>query len=670
MANTATIDNLTAGAIREALAAASAGRLADACTIGERALSRGGEVSALNAMLGMLQSRSGNLERAAEHLRLAHKARPRDPVIAHNLAQTLDGLGRRGEALDVLTDEIIAADPGAQLLKLRGYLAQMTEQFDLAIHSYEQVVAAEPGDCEMWNNLGNAYRSADQLDKAVSALRRAVEIDPMSPPIRLNLAGSLIATGEWDEAERLLRSMADDFPEDVKPLRELYKMLKDEGRDEEALQTIKEAVDRSPEDISLLLAFASDLSGALKSTEAEAVYRRALGLDPLNPIAYLGVAFCLEVMNRTDELSALVLEVEKKGVDENAVNFIRAFDHRRTKRFAEGLAALEQVPADLESPRRAHLMAQLLEGVGRYDDAFETYTRMNELRSAEGPPPEPRAERYRSMIRDRLAATTEEWVAPWRAQTNPDSRPAPVFLVGFPRSGTTLLDTMLMGHPAIEVLEEEPMLRESFEIFQKHDTLPVATDEQIQTARDSYFKAAAALTSLKPGNLLVDKNPLAMNAMPVIRRLFPDARIILALRHPCDVVLSCYVTNFKLNDGMSSFVHLDTAAELYDLSFRYFERCQELMPMPVHRVIYENVVADRDSELRRLFDFLELDWHDAVLDHQSTALSRGRIKTASYAQVAEPIYKRSAGRWQNYRKHLEPIIPILRPWIDKFGYEV
>jgi hypothetical protein len=94
------------------------------------------------------------------------------------------------------------------------------------------------------------------------------------------------------------------------------------------------------------------------------------------------------------------------------------------------------------------------------------------------------------------------------------------------------------------------------------------------------------------------------------------------------------------------------------------------MPMPVHRVIYENVVADRDSELRRLFDFLELDWHDAVLDHQSTALSRGRIKTASYAQVAEPIYKRSAGRWQNYRKHLEPIIPILQPWIDKFGYEV
>jgi len=135
-------------------------------------------------------------------------------------------------------------------------------------------------------------------------------------------------------------------------------------------------------------------------------------------------------------------------------------------------------------------------------------------------------------------------------------------------------------------------------------------------------------------------------------------------------VLSCYVTNFKMNDGMANFVQLETAAELYDISFSYFERVQELMPTPTHAVVYENVVADQDRELRRLFDFLGMDWHDAVLDHQSTALSRGRIKTASYAQVAEPLYKRSAGRWQNYRKHLEPIFPVLRPWVEKFGYSL
>jgi hypothetical protein len=167
---------------------------------------------------------------------------------------------------------------------------------------------------------------------------------------------------------------------------------------------------------------------------------------------------------------------------------------------------------------------------------------------------------------------------------------------------------------------------------------------------------------------LVDKNPLTMNLLPLVRRLFPNARIILAMRHPCDVILSCFIANFRLNDGMSNFLRLETGAELYDLSFTYYEHVQALMPMPTHVVTYEKLVADRENELRSLFDFLGLDWHDAVLDHQKTALERGPVKTASYAQVVEPIYTRSAGRWLKYRKHLEPILPVLDPWIRKFGY--
>ena len=128
------------------------------------------------------------------------------------------------------------------------------------------------------------------------------------------------------------------------------------------------------------------------------------------------------------------------------------------------------------------------------------------------------------------------------------------------------------------------------------------------------------------------------------------------------------MANFRLNDGMANFIRLDTAAELYDLSFRYYERVQSLMPMPTHQMVYESLVADRETELRGLFDFLGLDWHDAVLDHQETAKKRGRIKTASYAQVVEPIYTRSAGRWEKYRKHLEPVLTVLKPWIEKFGY--
>jgi tetratricopeptide (TPR) repeat protein len=669
MAST-TIDDLTAGAIRRALASAAAGRLTEACAVGERALAEGGDVAALNALLGMLYSRTGNDERAIQHLRSAHSARPRDPVIATNLVHALVNLDRQREALDVLTEEVLAADHGEQLLKLRGFLAQTVDEIDLAIRCYEEVVAKHPDDWESWNNLGNARRGKGDLEGSLEAARRAAELQPDSPPIRLNLATALIQSGDWVTAESELRQMSADFPDDPNPLRELHALLKEQGRDQDALDAIQGAVDRAPEDVSLILGLASHLSFMINSTGAEAAYRRVLELDPDNALAHLGLAVCFDLTNRTEELSALVSQAKEREVGPNALNFIRAFDHRRAKRFAEGLAAIEQVPDDLENARRAHLKGQLLEGIGRYDEAFAAYKRMNELGNEQGPRLEERAAHYRNLICARYEAMTEEWVQRWRPETQNDPRPAPVFLVGFPRSGTTLLDTMLMGHPSIEVLEEEPTLHKAFELFRDYQELPTASDEQIQAARDAYFETAASRTPLRAGNLLVDKNPLAMNAVPLIRRLFPDARIILALRHPCDVVLSCYVTNFRLNDGMSNFVKLDTAAELYDISFAYLERVQQLMPTPTHRVVYENVVADRDRELRALFDFLGLDWHDAVLDHETTARGRGRIKTASYAQVVEPIYNRSAGRWRNYRKHLDPILPILRPWAEKFGYEI
>jgi len=264
---------------------------------------------------------------------------------------------------------------------------------------------------------------------------------------------------------------------------------------------------------------------------------------------------------------------------------------------------------------------------------------------------------------------TPEWAASW-TEVVVDDRPSPVFLVGFPRSGTTLLDTILMSHPETEVLEEEPALQNGLEALGGFDSIASASDEQVRKGRDAYFETARGLTPLEPGKLLIDKNPLSMNFVPAIKRLFPDAKIILALRHPCDVLLSCYITNFQPNNAMASFLWLETAAELYDLSFSYFEQAREVLSPAVHTVIYENIVADRDRELRPLFEFLGLRWDDRVLDHQSTAKGRGHIKTASYAQVVEPIYSRSAGRWHKYRKHLEPILPVLEPWVMRFGYSL
>jgi tetratricopeptide (TPR) repeat protein len=662
------LDDKTASAIRQALASAQRGDLNEACLIADRALAGGGDPAALNALVGSLRLALGDAGSAVQHLEIAHERRPSDIRIATNLANALVAVERFERAFEVANRKLAFADPTLQLARIRGFIADQLLDFAAAVEALEHVVAVAPSDWESWNNLGNARRGAEDLEGSVDALRRSVELNPRAAPSRLNYAAALRDVGRFDEAEAEFRKMAEDFPEDAKPLRELHIILKDMGRDEEAVEAVERAIERDPGNIELLLAHASHLSLLHRMDASEAAYRRVLEIDPLNAAAYLGIALVFELTNRAEDLAALIDEATERGVGDDAINFMYAYHYRRTKDFAAGLAALEKVPAELETARRFHLLGQLLQGVGRYDEAFAAFSRMNELLAEDPTMPLERGAAYRELIRDMPAIVTEEWVRSWRAQAKPDDRRAPVFLVGFPRSGTTLLDTILMSHPQIEVLEEEPALRDAYQLLGDLAGLATASDEQVKAARDAYFRTASELTPLAPGKVLIDKNPLTMNLLPHVRRLFPDARIILALRHPCDVVLSCFMANFRLNDGMASFLRLDTAAELYDLSFANYEHVQRMMSLPTHEVVYENVVADRESELRSLFDFLGLDWHDAVLDHQATALNRGRIKTASYSQVVEPIYTRAAGRWQNYRKHLEPVLPLLEPWISKFGY--
>ncbi len=664
------LDDTTAGAIRQALAAAQDRRLEDACVIAERALATGGDPAALNALLGTLRVRNGDPDGALPNLEIAHNLRPDDIRIATNLATVLLALEQFDRSFEIASRERAFADPTLQLPRVRGAAALHCEDFPAAVEALEHVVAAAPNDWESWNNLGNARRAADDYEGSVEALERCLALNSEHPAIRMNYANSLRDCGRFEQAEDLFRQLAKELPNDAAPLRELHLLLKDSQRSEEALKAIESAIDRAPENVELLLTRANYLGALHKMDAAETAYRHVLELEPTNAIAYLGLALDYELTNRVSELEALEREVEERDINEDAINFIRAYCHRRGKRFAEGIAALESVSEELETPRRLHLFGQLLEGAGRYDEAFAAFSRMNDVLREDASHPEIRGAAYRDLIRKFHETVTKEWVGGWREETVPDARPAPVFLVGFPRSGTTLLDTILMGHPQVEVMEEEPALREALEVLPPIGELATLPDEEIKAARDVYFKTAASFTPLEPGKLLIDKNPLTMNLLPFVQRLFPGARIILALRHPCDVLLSCFFANFALNEGMSSFLRLETAAELYDLSFGYYEHVQQVMPLPTHVVKYENIVADRAQELGALFDFLGLDWHDAVMDHQKTALSRGRIKTASYAQVVEPIYTRSAGRWQRYRKHLEPVLPVLEPWAKKFGYAI
>ena len=163
---------------------------------------------------------------------------------------------------------------------------------------------------------------------------------------------------------------------------------------------------------------------------------------------------------------------------------------------------------------------------------------------------------------------------------------------------------------------------------------------------------------------------LATLRSPIIERLFPSAPIVFALRHPCDVVLSCFMQNFQVSEFMISFHDLESAALVYDAAMSFWKKARQIFPLRVHEIRYEDIVEDVEGQMRPLIDFLGLPWDDRILDHQTTAVERGYIRTPSYAQVTEKIYRRASGRWTRYRKHMEPVLPILAPWVEEFGYSL
>lgn len=652
------------------MGAAQAGDWRRACRLAEGALLQGGDVVALNAFLGMVRARAGEPADAIRHLRHAHRGRPGDATIACNLISALIESGELSDALDVATRELAFADSTLRVARYRGFLAQSLGQFAEAVEAYEHVIARAPRDFESLNNLGNARSALGDYDGSVSALQRAVELDPLAAPSRLNLANALRAADRLAEAESVLRGAAKDFPKDARALHELYVQFKRERRQEEALPVLEEAVARDPDNANLQLKFGVECGLVKRIEDAERAFRKAIVIDPLLVDAYLGLVIQYEHTNHEEKFAPLIALAETNGLEQGPLEFLRAMEHRRAGRFEEGLASLALVPSAIEPERSAHVRATLLDRLGRSDEAFAAFEETNRLHEANPTEPLPRAAELRAEVCAEIQTLTPAWVASWSRDEPAADRPDPVFLVGFPRSGTTLLDTILMGHPQTVVLEEQPPLNLVDETLGGLAGIPSLDAARIIDARGHYFDEVGKLQELGRSSLLIDKSPLFLNKAPLIHRLFPNAGFILALRHPCDVLLSCFMSNFRLNAAMANFLRLDDAAELYDLTFQHWERSRALFPLNVHTIYYERLVEDVEGEVRPLFDFLGLDWHEGALDHRRTAKTRGLITTASYSQVTEPIYKRAAGRWERYRKHLEPILPVLEPWVAKFGYSL
>ncbi len=249
-----------------------------------------------------------------------------------------------------------------------------------------------------------------------------------------------------------------------------------------------------------------------------------------------------------------------------------------------------------------------------------------------------------------------------------------VFLVGFPRSGTTLLDTILRSHPDIAVVEEMPavlLVREALERLPggSPDGLAALDPAHLEELRQIYFtELDKHLAPEDRPAVVIDKLPLNLVEAGLIHRIFPRARFLFVQRHPCDCVLSCFMQNFKINDAMANFLDLEDAARLYDKAMTLWQQYQEVLPLQVHKLRYESLIEAFDETLGPLLEFLGVAWDDSIRNYAETATRRDRIATPSYDQVTQPLYTRARGRWERYREQMQPVLPTLLPWVKRFGY--
>ena len=389
-------------------------------------------------------------------------------------------------------------------------------------------------------------------------------------------------------------------------------------------------------------------------------------LAPNDRLALHELGLVFERTSRFEELVGLLEDASRSGIGKSELPDLWAICALRAGHPDEARALLRQAPPGSDPVHWNRLRAKVFDATGDAPAAFAAAAAMNAA-APDFAHWRSRGAVYRAELRDRRSQITRE-----RAERMPRlaqiSAPKLAFLVGFPRSGTTLADTFLMGHPQCRVLEELPILLDEATRLAPLSGLHSRSPHELTRAQGSYLDRLRKAMPAAEAQVIVDKFPLNMTVAPLIASLFPGVPIIHVQRHPCDAVLSGFMQSFAQNTGNASFLDLHDAADFYDCVMHLWQASRESLELNVHTLVYEQLVRDPETALRPVVEFLDLPWDAGLLNHQATAKRRGPIANTSYNQVTEPLHKAPVGRWKRYHRQLEPVLPVLLPWAERLGY--
>ena len=418
------------------------------------------------------------------------------------------------------------------------------------------------------------------------------------------------------------------------------------GRVDEAERAYERARKLAPRNIETLASLASLAARKGNAERARKYAERALALDPHNPGAHIALAI-VEVAAGTSSRRLSVCAPSRRIHRLGVMNAASCLRFSATPLMARTRRAKHSLPMRRQMPN-----------AGSCTDA-----RFTGGKSA-------------GEILDHLIAALAEspiagWLAPEPAAARADGPLRHVFLLGFPRSGTTLLERALARNSQIATLDERDFLAGIAERYLTNaagvESLSRLDGAVLADHREDYWRGVHASGLKLAGRVFVDKQPFHTIKLPLIAKLFPGAQVLFSLRDPRDVVLSCFRRQLDMDLLRFEFLTLEGAAAMYDRFMRFADVCRGKLPLSFFDHRYEDLIADFDATTRAVCAWLDVPWHESMRDVGANARELLAIK-ASAMQVRRGLYRKGVGQWRRYRLELGPVLPALRPWVARFGY--
>lgn len=584
--------------------------------------------------------------------------------------------GNRLEEARQLCTQVCRTDrTDAEAWTLLGLIERRLGDYATAEDASRRATQLRPGFAAAHQILGTALHCQGKLDAAIASYRKAIALAPDDAQSHYLLGNALRETGALLDADVSYERAIALRPDFLQALSNRGALLTALGRVEDAKACLNRANDLQPGLPQVLCNIAQILQQESRFEDAKAYCRQTLQRDPDFVDAIALLADLCEKSHQDEEVTALIARGLELAPDNLSLNLTAARLARREGRIQGGIDILEATRARLPEPLQADvllLLGQLYDKIKDTDRAFHCLSEGNRIKAGNLLPEEEDTEHYLRRIDSMRQRFRAEDPATWRRGADDGYQDNPIFLLGFPRSGTTLLEQILDSHPRLQALEERPTVSALEHTFQditkgRHNPYGSLTPEEIQRLRKTYYDTVARYLKRDPSRILVDKMPLNTVQAHLIWRVFPKAKVILAIRHPCDACFSCFMQDFSLNEAMATFFSLQKTAEAYAGVMSLWQDYIAAIPIDYHRIRYEDLVADQAGESSKLLEFLGLEWDENVLRHDEHARKRN-IGTPSYHQVSKPIYQDAKYRWKRYEHHLQPVLPVLQPYIDYFGY--